>query len=999
MRPRSSDGRLSCRRILAAGLILLMSTAAFGQGTLRGVVSDSLTGRPLVGANVFLTGTALGCATDLEGGYRIAQIPAGAYVLRVSYIGYRSKRIEISIQEDETLVVNAQLVQDILKGKAVVVTGQAVGQAAAINQQITSNTIINVVSEEKIKELPDANAAEAIGRLPGVSLLRSGGEANKVILRGLEDKFTTVMIDGIKIPSTDATSRGTDLSMVSQSTLTGIELYKATTPDKEGDALAGSINLVTKKAPETRKLRADIKGDYNDMMKSADQYDLALHYGERFFNGLLGVQMIGNLEKRIRSNERIDVNYGDNDKVEFFINNFQLEFTDEVRKRDGLSLLLDLNTPDGGSIRINNVYNRTQRSYLLSTREYPSNGGGSQQGNPVYDYRDRERDLKTLNSSIHGDNRLLGFNLNWGLSLAQSKSGYPFDYETIFVEPSGMNASPKIQSGPERIIPYAVNDFSVASMYWAYHRIQENSDKERTAFLDISRQYLLGNRVSGEVKVGGKYRVKDRTNARTEDYTPYYLGRWQPYELLPDGTFREKDFSGTAFEEWRSRGGLFVPIDQFFSGPSTRDVYGSYLLNPLIERTRLRQWYELNRFGIDVTKNQYEIWANPLIRYDDYEVAERVGAGYFMNTLHFGQRATVIAGLRVEDEDNDYVSSYMPAPVAGFPVPANTIRDTASSASQTVLLPNVNIAVSPANFMKLRVAAYKALARPDFNMRLDRYIAGRPAEMGTQFEVWVGNPRLKTAQAWNFEINPTFFSNTIGLISFSAYYKEIEDMYHMLNRFNTTGDSLLHWFGIQWASQMKTTPYDLTLPYNSPKPTKVWGFEFEHQINFRFLPGLLKNIVLTYNASVVRSEAFIWGSKIDSSFYDPPGPIPPTWKKFTVLQERKQKLEGMPEFFGNISLGYDIGNFSGRLSLYHQGEHNVSYSASGLSDLVTNAFTRVDLALKQKINRHVSVLVNLNNLTDIEDGNSIMNRVRNRRLFNQSEKYGLTADVGIIAEL
>jgi len=341
----------------------------------------------------------------------------------------------------------------------------------------------------------------------------------------------------------------------------------------------------------------------------------------------------------------------------------------------------------------------------------------------------------------------------------------------------------------------------------------------------------------------------------------------------------------------------------------------------------------------------------------------------------------------------------MPAPVAGFPVPANTIRDTASSASQTVLLPNVNIAVSPANFMKLRVAAYKALARPDFNMRLDRYIAGRPADMGTQFEVWVGNPRLKTAQAWNFEINPTFFSNTIGLISFSAYYKEIEDMYHMLNRFNTTGDSLLHWFGIQWASQMKTTPYDLTLPYNSPKPTKVWGFEFEHQINFRFLPGLLKNIVLTYNASVVRSEAFIWGSKIDSSFYDPPGPIPPTWKKFTVLQERKQKLEGMPEFFGNISLGYDIGNFSGRLSLYHQGEHNVSYSASGLSDLVTNAFTRVDLALKQKINRHVSVLVNLNNLTDIEDGNSIMNRVRNRRLFNQSEKYGLTADVGIIAEL
>jgi TonB-dependent receptor len=342
----------------------------------------------------------------------------------------------------------------------------------------------------------------------------------------------------------------------------------------------------------------------------------------------------------------------------------------------------------------------------------------------------------------------------------------------------------------------------------------------------------------------------------------------------------------------------------------------------------------------------------------------------------------------------------MPKPVSGFPVPSNTIKDTSSSASQTVLLPNVNFSVSPFDFMKLRFAAYKALARPDFNMRLERYIAGRPAEVGGNFEVFVGNPRLKTARAWNFEINPTFFSNTIGLISVSAYYKQIDDMYHMLNRFGTVGDTLIQRFGIKWASQMKTTPYELTLPYNSPKPTKVWGFEFEHQFNFHFLPGLLKNFVLTYNASIVRSEAYIWGSKIDSSYVVLPGPMHiKIWNKYNVLELRKQKLEGMPEFFGNVALGYDIGGFSGRLSLYHQGEHNVSYSADGLSDLVTNAFTRVDLALKQKINKNISILINISNLTNIEDGNSIVNRVFNRRLFNQSEKYGLTADFGITAEL
>lgn len=986
-------------KILVFPAFLLISTTVFAQGSLRGVITDTLTNKPLIGANVFLLGTALGDATDLEGEYRIDRIPAGTYTLRISYIGYQSKDIDMNIQSDITTMLNVALYEDLVELGEIVVTAQALGQAAAINQQITSNTIVNVVSEEKIRELPDANAAESIGRLPGVSLLRSGGEANKVILRGLEDKFTVITIDGVKIPPTDATSRGVDLSTLSQNSLAGIELYKAVTPDKDGDALAGSINLVTKKAPEFGKLKADLKGDYNNLMESANQYDFSFHYGDRFFNNFLGVQLAGNLEKRIRSNERIDVNYNQslNGGADYFINDFLLEFTDEIRKRDGFSVLFDLNTPDDGTIRISNVFGRTKRDYLLSTRDYPSNGGGSQQGNPVYDYRDREQEINAFTSSIRGDNNLLGLNLNWGASFGQSESNFPFDYEAIFVEPSGMQPSPMLETGPEQLIPYAVNDFSNTSLYWTYYRSQDNSDKERTAFLDIARKYLISNRISGEIKFGGKYKSKDRSNTRTEDFTPYYLGRWQPFELLSDGTIRMKDFSGTYFEEWRTVGGLFIPIDQFFVNPGSRSVYNSYSLNPLIDRDRFRQWRELNKNGIDATGNQREVWVNPLIRYDDYSVTERVGAGYIMNTLDFGQKLTVIAGLRIENEDNDYASTFMPRPVSGFPVPSNSIRDTTSSASQTVLLPNLNVAFSPYDFMKLRVAAYKALARPDFNMRLDRYIAGRPAEVGTQFQVFVGNPNLKTARAWNYEINTSFFGNKIGLISLSAYYKEIDDMYHMLNDFNTVGDSLLMNFDIQWASQMRTTPYDLTLPYNSPTPAKLWGFEFEHQLNFRFLPGLLKNLVLSYNASIVRSESVIYGSQT-ITYIDSTGPFPLPKSK-NILVERKRKLEGMPEFFGNIALGYDIGKFSGRISLFHQGEHNVSYSATGLSDQVTNAFTRLDLALKQRVTHNLALFFNISNLTNIEDGNSIHNSVFDRRLFNQSEQYGLTADFGVTIQL
>ena len=172
----------------------------------------------------------------------------------------------------------------------------------------------------------------------------------------------------------------------------------------------------------------------------------------------------------------------------------------------------------------------------------------------------------------------------------------------------------------------------------------------------------------------------------------------------------------------------------------------------------MRQWWYLNRYGVDVTGNIDEVWTNPLIKYDDYDITERVSAGYLMNTLNIGQAVTFIAGVRVENEDNDYISCYMPNMVSGFPVPANSILDTTSSSSQTVWLPNFNLAISPFSFMKLRLAAYKALARPDFNMRLERYIAGRPAEVGTSLQVYVGNPNLKTAQAWNYEINTSFLA-------------------------------------------------------------------------------------------------------------------------------------------------------------------------------------------------------------------------------------------------
>ena len=1005
--------KLTLLQTLLISLLFSFSSSIFAQGTLRGTVTDSITQKPLIGANVFLMGTSLGAATDIEGRYYISNIPQDKHIVKISYIGYKAKELEVQIQNNITTELNIQLSMDVLMGQEVVVTGQMVGQISAINQQLSSNTIINVVSEEKIQELPDANAAETIGRLPGVSVTRSGGEANKIILRGLGDQYVNVTIDGVRIPSTDALGRGIDLSTISQNSLAGIELFKALTADKDADGIAGSVNLVTKRAPSQRQLKTLIKGGYNGVMKSAKQYDFSLKYGERFFDDLFGVQLSGNIENKIRSNEVTDLNYDQNilNQTSYFINNFTVRFTDEIRKRNGLSIILDYDTPDDGNIMLNSNYSSTKRDYITHERDYPNGGGETQYlGGVTYTFRDREQDLETFSSALTGTNNLFDINFNWGLSLAQSTSEFPYDYQLDFSEPSdqgamsGMRTPPQIKDHPEQLISYAYNNFRAATLAGAYYTGQDNLEKNKTAFLNLSRNYVIGDLFSGELKIGGKYTSKSRNNNQKQSFSPYYLGYWQPYERLPDGTLRPKNLSGSLFDAFFQRylanhlNNTASFIEFLDSQPQSRLLFDLYNLNPLINRDKLRQWYELNKYGVSQTGQINEYFVDPTFSAYYYDITEAVTSTYIMNTLKIGQDITFIAGVRVEREDNDYKNRYSKVIAGGFPSLILPTRDTSSTYSESIVLPNFHLNVKVTDFMNVRLAAYRALARPDFNMRLNTYFGWRPATSGGNRQLIVGNTKLKTAKAWNFEINTTFYGNEIGLLSISAFYKEIKDMYHMLNQINTTGNVLFDTLGLETRSlHGGSVSYQLTVPYNSFEPSKVWGFELEHQINFTFLPGLLQNIVLSYNASIVRSETNLIGSTTDTTFQIIAG-IP-----FPIYKERaigyKQQLENQPKFFGNISLGYDIGGFSGRISLFHQSDYYSSFSPSRRGDRLIAGYNRVDLAFKQQVTDYLTIQLNINNLTNLKDENLIDNTVNKYTIPNTSQLYGLSGELGVKIEL
>lgn len=232
-------------------MIFLFAVNAFpaaAPSSVEGYVRDAQTNEPLIGTNVILMGTSLGAATDINGKYTIRNIPEGTYTIRATYIGYKFSQFKIEIKGGQHISQDFKLEPESIEGQAVVVTGQASGQLGAINQQLTSDQIVNAVSAARIQELPDANAAESIGRLPGISVLRSGGEANEVVIRGLAPKFNRILINGVELTSSNPDNASIDLSMISSNMLEGMEVKKTVTPDMNADVIGGTVNLELREA-------------------------------------------------------------------------------------------------------------------------------------------------------------------------------------------------------------------------------------------------------------------------------------------------------------------------------------------------------------------------------------------------------------------------------------------------------------------------------------------------------------------------------------------------------------------------------------------------------------------------------------------------------------------------------------------------------------------------------------------------------------------------------
>ena len=250
--------------------------------------------------------------------------------------------------------------------------------AQALAKQKHADNLVTVLSGDVIRALPNANAAEAAARVPGVSTERDEGEGKFVQIRGTEPRLSNVTVNGVHIPGTQSGSRVTKLDDVPTDILSAIEVSKTLTADQDADAIGGSVNLVTK-TPEGAP-RGYVAGQFGQStLESRSQSQGSAMWGGRLGEQRrLGVLLGGTWDHNNRGINDIELAWDANAKgtaipVEWDQRDYLYD-----RTRWGANGALDYRFDDGSSMFLRGAWSKFKNFGVVYKYDIAADGDSAQ---------------------------------------------------------------------------------------------------------------------------------------------------------------------------------------------------------------------------------------------------------------------------------------------------------------------------------------------------------------------------------------------------------------------------------------------------------------------------------------------------------------------------------------------------------------------------------------------------------------------------------------------
>ncbi len=959
---------------LVCSLLLSSHVYAQGTGNIQGKITEAGTDEPLFGANVLVTGSSKGAAADRDGNYVIKSVPTGTKTLRISYLGYQTITKEVEVEAGETLTLNFSMAWAGVEGEEINITAQAQGQISAINEQRASNTISNIVSKDRIEELPDVNAAESLGRLPGISLQRSGGEANKIVVRGLSPKYNTVTVNGVRLPSTDTNNRSVDLSLVSSNMLDGIEVKKALTPDQDADAIGGTVDLKLRNASAGLSTDLQLQGGYTALQKTYDNYKVSASIGDRFINDQFGLILNFNADRYDRSADFFNGSYSDrlvDDERIPIPSSLDLSENALERSRLGGSLIADYKIPSG-KIVFNTIFNKLTNNGF-------TRGNTLDYGGRIHKYTLNEGYNETYvwANGLNIEQDYDWLKIDGSVSFTSSESESPKDYYWEFREEgAALQSTEEDTLKPADLPGLFKNDLSDTGLMSLSQTWRKTNEDVMAAQLNLKFPFKIGSQINGYFKTGGKIRALDRSNNQNTLDTgsdPFYGGGRSYREAIAN-----------AFPELNLDPINRLPLSAF-QGTYTRDNFlsGDYPLGYSINPSIMREISKISR------EQNFMSYPRDATLGNDYNGKEEFTAFYAMTELKIGNSITFMPGFRFEKEHTKYSAKFSTGlePATGVPLSDISYTDTTTVRNGQMLLPMVHLQYSPADWLKIRLAYTETLSRPDF-----KQFAPITYYNAISNYAFAPNKDLKSSRSHNYDVSVSMFQNKLGFFTVSAFYKEIEDLVWGISFKKIPGQNILPDLEIIEAGSKVIDIYSVI---NNPNMAYIKGIELDWQTNFWYLPSVFKGLVLNVNYTHLLSETEVPAFRVEKIPIEP-RPLRPPFSE-SVLRDTtiSQSLPDQPNDILNLTMGYDYKGFSTRISFFYQLGSVLGRGGSPFStwdDTYKRDYFRVDVSVKQKLPENFEVYANLNNLNS-EGDRSYQSPVYEYPTNQQF--YGFTMDVGV----
>jgi TonB-dependent receptor len=912
---------LRCFYVVAA-LILVgcasSAAAADAKGNIAGRVVDSA-GAVLQGAQVQLESKGLTLASDPQGEFTMTDLAPGAYKVTVSYLGFTTFGADVTVTAGETSRVEARM-QIATMGTEVIVTAERPrGEAESINRERSADNILQVLPAEVITSLPNANVADALGRLPSVTLERIEGEGVYIQVRGTEPRLTNVTINGITVPSPEPGVRQIRLDVLPADLVESVEINKTLAPNVDGDGIGGSVNLKTKTAGEFPTVSLNGLGGYDPILGGRGNSQFGGTIGHRFgIERKLGVLFGSSFDYNGRGIDNLQPALDPTSTFAkpLYTNNTIREYR-YYRNRWGFA-----GTADYKFNQFSNVYFKGLYSNL---QDYGDKWYYSpvSTGTPKF-YTSSKRPEASISSySMGGHKQFRSSLLSWEVSAARSfeldSAGNPkADFSWIGAKFT-CGYDPTMQTSTT--IPHFGNNCDgpgsplLVASNWGFKDITTSTGQSAqlnlTASADYSANYHLGSHY-GIFQFGGKIRNGHKYQNATENvYDGWNAASYPMTQFL-------NDFSSSNYLNGDYFGGHYGPVSDF---------------NKL-------QAYTLANLGgfLDSYKTAANSYPN------QFSLIERISAGYIMNTMDFG-RLHVVAGVRFEGTQMDtrgynvilYPAGSKNCPTAtGCGVPVSVTNNP----SYVDVLPSIGMRYTLTRDSGLRMVYGRGVSRPD-PYQLVPYVTQDDSTNPATFAL--GNPKLKPAHANNYDLLYEHYLTPLGMLQAGVFFKQITNTL-ISTSYTATNDA--------YAAEA-VTPGALVAQWINASNAELHGFEVSYQQRLSMLPGFLGGLGMFGNYS--------W---TDSSIKSIPG------------RTDSPALQRQSPNSWNLSPTYDRGRFSVRVGLSYNGPSIYQYqyqTASDVSklgpkgptgDVYTLPHLQLDAQASVRVARGLTAMVYGLNLTD-----------------------------------